>query len=289
MSHQWAQPFRYQRIEQLIQAKATHSLSDLAAMQADVKSLAVVRLLPRLQQARSSHVLAAAAQQQLAGFDGTMAADKAAPLVYWAWHRHLTRAVLADELGEPLYDRLLGQRGYFDSLEGVLARDDAWWCDDKSTPAQESCTDQVNRAFTEALNEIQAQQGSDVAAWQWGRAHLARSEHRPFSKVKWLARWFEVRTPVGGDSYTVNVSRVSLKADATTGEYYLSEHGPSLRGLYDLADRRNSRVVHSTGQSGIVWSPLFRNWAQPWQQVQAVPLFVSPDAPMKVLTLQPAP
>jgi penicillin amidase len=289
LSHQWAQPFRYQRIEQLIEARPTHSLNDLAAMQADVKSLAVVRLLPRLQQAKSTHALAAAAQQQLAGFDGTMAADKAAPLIYWAWHRHLTRLVLADELGEPLYDRLLGQRGYFDSLEGVLARDDAWWCDDKTTAATETCADQVNKAFNAALDEIQALQGSDVAAWQWGRAHVARSEHRPFSKVKWLARWFEVRTPVGGDSYTVNVSRVSLKADATTGEFYLSEHGPSLRGLYDLADRRNSRVVHSTGQSGIVWSPLFRNWAEPWRQVQAVPLFAPADAPMKVLTLQPAP
>lgn len=289
LSHQWALPYRYQRIEQLIEAKATHSLNDLAAIQADVKSLAVPRLLPRLQQARSSHALAPAALQQLAGFDGTMAADQAAPLIYWAWHRHLTRMVLADELGEPLYDRLLGQRGYFDSLEGVLARDDAWWCDDKTTAATETCADQVNRAFTAALDELQALQGSDVAAWQWGRAHMARSEHRPFSKVKWLARWFEVRTPVGGDSYTVNVSRVSLKADATTGEYYLSEHGPSLRGLYDLADRRNSRVVHSTGQSGIVWSPLFRNWAEPWRQVQAVPLFAPADAPMKVLTLQPTP
>ena len=156
---------------------------------------------------------------------------------------------------------LLGQRGYFDALEGALAAPDGWWCDDKTTSALETCPQQVDRALTAALDELQAAHGTDVAAWQWSRAHVARSEHRPFSKVKLLARWFEQRVPVGGDSYTVNVSRVSLKADATTGEYYLSEHGPSLRGLYDLADRANSRVVHSTGQSGIVWSPLFRSLA----------------------------
>jgi len=292
ITHHWALPFRFRRIEQLIAAQPTHSLADLGRMQADVKSLAVAQLLPLLQQAKSSHPLAAAARAQLASFDGTMAADRAAPLVYWAWHRHMTEQVLADELGAPLYDRLLGQRGYFDALEGALAAapgGDGWWCDDKTTPLVETCADQVDRAFTAALGELQAVHGADVAAWQWGKAHIARSEHRPFSKVPVLARWFEVRTPVGGDSYTVNVARVSLKADATTGAYYLSEHGPSLRGLYDLADRANSRVVHSTGQSGIVWSPLFRNLAEPWRRVEGVPLFAPAGAPMQTLAIKPAP
>ena len=287
ISHQWALPYRHQRIEQLIEAAPKHSLADLQRMQGDVKSLAVVRLLPRLLQAQSAHPLAAAAQQQLAGFDGTMAADKAAPLIYWAWHRHFSEQVLADEVGAPLYDRLLGQRGYFDALEGVLARDDAWWCDNKTTPAVETCSEQINRAFSAALDELQALQGSDVAAWQWGRAHQARSEHRPFSKVKLLAKWFEVRAPVGGDSYTVNVGRVSLKADSTTGEFYLDEHGPSLRGRYDLEDATKSQVIHSTGQSGIPWSPLYRSFAERWVRVDAVPLWPAAGTPVKTLLVQP--
>ncbi len=288
ISSHWAQPFRFQRIEQMIDAAPKHSLDDLRRMHADVKSLAAARLLPRLQQARSAHPLAAAAQQQLAGFDGTMAADKAAPLIYWAWHRQLSQQVLTDKVGAPLYDRLLGQRGYFDAIEGVLARDDAWWCDDKTTPVVETCNDQVNRALTAALDELQLLQGTDVAAWQWGRAHQARSEHRPFSRVKPLARWFEQRAPVGGDAYTVNVSRVSLKADATTGEYYLDEHGPSLRGRYDLGDPLQSRVIHSTGQSGVPWSPLFRSFSARWVAVDGVPLWPAPTAPVKTLLVQPA-
>ncbi len=288
ITHHWALPFRHQRIEQLIEASPKHSLADLRRMQGDVKSLAVVRLLPRLLQATSAHPLAAAAQQQLAAFDGTMATERAAPLIYWAWHRHLSEQVLADELGAPLYDRMLGQRGYFDALEGVLARDDAWWCDDKTTPAVETCAEQVNRAFTAALDELQGLQGADVAAWQWGRAHQARSEHRPFSKVKLLAKWFEQRAPVGGDSYTVNVGRVSLKADATTAEFYLDEHGPSLRGLYDLADSRQSRVIHSTGQSGIPWSPLYRSFSPLWTQVDSVPLWPAAGGASQTLLIQPA-
>lgn len=273
ISHQWALPFRHQRIEQMLDARPRHSLDDLAVMHGDVKSLAVARLLPRLLQARSSHPLAGAAMQALKGFDGTMAADQAAPLIFWAWNRQLAQLVLADEVGAAIYERMLGQRGYFDALEGVLARDDGWWCDDKATAAVETCASQVDAAFSAALDELQALQGADVAAWQWGRAHQARSEHRPFSRVKALARWFEVRQPVGGDTYTVNVSRVGLKADTTTGEYYLDEHGPSLRGLYDLADRSRSRVIHSTGQSGIPWSPQYRSFADTWRRVGYVPLF----------------
>ena len=288
ISHQWAMPYRHQRIEQMIEAAPRHSLADLRHMQGDVKSLAVQRLLPRLLQAQSQHPLAAAAQQQLAGFDGTMASDKAAPLIYWAWHRALSERVLADELGLAVYDRLLGQRGYFDALEGVLARDDAWWCDDKTTAAVETCQGQIDAAFTAALVELQALQGTDVAAWQWGRAHQARAEHRPFSRVKLLARWFEQRQTVGGDSYTVNVGRVSLKADASTGEFYLDEHGPSLRGLYDLGDRSQSRVMHSTGQSGIPWSPHFRSFSAPWARVDSVPLWPAPGGPVKALVIVPA-
>src|SRR5690606_22732589 len=53
----------------------------------------------------------------------------------------------------------------------------------------------------------------------------------------------------GGDTYTLNVGRVRLEADARTGERYLDEHGPGFRGLYDLADPSRSRVMQSTGQS----------------------------------------
>lgn len=282
LTNEWALPYRQQRIEQLLSARPLHDLQSLASIQADVVSLATVRLLPHLRKATSNHALAAAAQQQLAGFDGTMAADKAAPLIFWAWARQLALAVFADEMGEQLWDR--SNRAYRDALEGVLERNDGWWCDDKKTPAAETCEQQSSAAFTRALDELQATQGADPAAWQWGRAHQARSEHRPFSRVKSLSKWFELRSPVGGDTYTVNVSRVTLKPDATTGELYLDEHGPSLRALYDLADPAQSRFMHSTGQSGIVFSPLYRNFVERWTKVDYLPVWGGETRSTLVLT-----
>lgn len=286
ITSEWAPPFRQQRIEQMLQARPKHSIDDLRAMQADVKSLAVASVLPWLQRAKAEHPLAAAAQSALEGFDGTMAPERAAPLILWAWQRHLTRLVFADELG-PVYERLIATRTLRDALDGVLARNDGWWCDDKSTAVAETCDQLNDRALAAALDELRASQGDDVARWQWGRAHQARSEHRPFSRVKALARWFELRTPVGGDTFTVNVSRVLYKPDAATGEYYLNEHGPSLRALYDLGDPVQSRFMHSSGQSGIPWSRWYNSFVRPWAEVDYVPVYAR-GAPVATLNLQPA-
>lgn len=284
LTNEWALPYRMQRIEQLLNAKPLHDIASLRAIQADELSLATVRLLPFIRKARSSHPLAAAAMRQLDGFDGTMAADKAAPLIFQAWARQLASGLFADELGAELWER--STRVYREALEGALERNDAWWCDDKATVPAESCQQQIDAAFTRALDELQAAQGPDVGAWQWGRQHQARSEHRPFSRVKALAKWFELRTPVGGDTYTVNVARVSLKPDATTGELYLDEHGPSLRAIYDLGDPAQSRFMHSSGQSGLPFSSLYRAFSARWAQVDYVPVWTQ-DAPLATLVLSP--
>ncbi|MFZ2651545.1 MAG: penicillin acylase family protein, partial [Burkholderiaceae bacterium] len=264
ITNEWFVPYRQQRIEQLLAAKPRHSLASLREIQADVVSLATLRLLPYLRRAQSPHALAQAAQQQLAAFDGTMHAEAPAPLIFWAWARQLTLAVFGDDVGPVLFERTLANRSFRDALEGVLERNDEHWCDRQDTATVETCAQQIDASFTRALDELAQQYGADVAKWQWGAAHVARSEHRPLSNVALLAPWFELRTPVGGDTYTVNVSRVGLRPLARTGELYLDEHGPSLRALYDLGDPSKSRVIHSGGQSGIVFSPLYRSFVAAW-------------------------
>ncbi|MEO7336620.1 MAG: penicillin acylase family protein, partial [Caldimonas sp.] len=283
LTNEWAPPYRMQRIEQLLAARPLHDVESLRAMQADQVSLATVRLLPFLKRAHSLHPLAAAAQAQLAAFDGTMSGDKAAPLIFWAWTRHLTQAVFADDLGPAIWAGSLGTKNFREALEAVLERDDGSWCDDITTPTVETCALQIDIALTRALDELQASQGGDVAAWRWSKVHVARSEHRPFSRVKALASWFELRTPVGGDTYTLNASRVGLRPDPTTHEIYLDEHGPSLRALYDLGDLRQSRVMHSTGQSGNLFSAHYRDFVGPWGRVEYVPLWSAPSVSTLIL------
>jgi penicillin amidase len=270
ITSEWAVPYRQQRIETLLQARPRHDKESLRRIQADQVSLAAQRLLPWLRQAQPTHALGAAALQRLAAFDGEMRASDVAPTIFAAWARELTRAVFADELGgDESYLRQVGRSDFRAALEGVLERNDAWWCDDKATPAAESCAMLVSRSLDRALDELQQRLGPDMARWQWGAVHLARSEHRPFSKVPVLAPWFELRVATGGDNYTVNVARYHLKGS----EPYLNEHAASLRAIYDLGDPANSSVMHSSGQSGLVLAPEFRRFVEPWRAVSDLPLW----------------
>lgn len=286
ITSEWMLPYRQQRIERLLGQRPLHTLDSLAAIQADVLSTATQRLLPWLRRARSEHPLAEAARRELEGFEGTMAAERAAPLIFWAWVRQLTLGVFSDDVGPALLEQQLARRGFRDALEGVLARNDTGWCDDRRTAAIETCAQQSDCALTRALNELQVRYGDDLSNWNWGDAHAARAEHRPFSHVARLAPWFELRVPMGGDTYTVNAARVSLRPDAQTGELFLDEHGPSLRALYDLADRRRSRFIHNTGQSGLPFSMNYRGFVDAWARGVYQPLWDS-EPPSERLRLEP--
>lgn len=283
LTSEWHLPYRAQRIELLLAEKRQHSVESLRAIQSDVVSLAARSLLPALRSARPTHALGAQALALLRDFDGTMSAHGAAPLIYAAWARSLTRAVFADDVGEALYDSLGGNRDFRAGLEGVLARNDASWCDDRRTDLLETCQMQIDSAMDTALTELVLLYGDDLSQWRWGDAHVARSQHRPFSRVSWLAPWFEVRVPSGGDTYTVNTGRYSTRGSAA----YVNEHAATLRAIYDLGDPSNSGIMHTTGQSGLVFSEHYRSFARRWMEAGLVSLWAGGSAAPSVLTLQP--
>ena len=65
-------------------------------------------------------------------------------------------------------------------LEAVLARNDGWWCDDKTTPTTETCADQAGLALTRALDELQPLAPPQPASRpaQHAAAHASRDPHR---------------------------------------------------------------------------------------------------------------
>ena len=167
ITSEWHPPYRQQRIEALLRSVPKHDKESLRRIQADVRSLSAKKLLTWLRQARPTHPLGASAMQRLAGFDGDMVASDAAPLIFAAWAREMTRAVFADEMGgDEMYLRHVGSRDFRVGLEGVLERNDAWWCDDKTTPEVETCAQLVSRSLDRALGELQQRMGSNMSRWR---------------------------------------------------------------------------------------------------------------------------
>ncbi|MBU1353605.1 MAG: penicillin acylase family protein [Gammaproteobacteria bacterium] len=279
LTQDWALPYRYERIAQLIEATEKHDAQSMQAIHSDVTSLATRRLLPHLLQAQSAHPLAAAAQAQLKGFDGVMDAQRSAPLVFAAWTDELARGLIIPRIGEERFAATYGKRDYRAGIEGMLERNDTWWCQPTS------CTDQSAAALGRALDRLQAAYGADPAQWRWGAAHPALSAHRPFGNVTALARFFDVSVPSHGDSYTINVGQYN--AGEAKGPF-VNRHAASLRAVYDLADLEQSRFIYQTGQSGLVFSPRYRDMSTTWAQTGYRALQRQPSGWVHELTLAPA-
>jgi penicillin amidase len=135
------------------------------------------------------------------------------------------------------------------------------------TRRAESCDDVLTESLDRALADLKKRYGNDLHKWSWGNAHPAEHRHRPFSRSRWLARFFDIRVPTPGDAYTVNAGRSDLNDEAAP---YASHHAASYRAIYDLADPEASLFIQSTGQSGNPLSPHYRAFAEPWARGEYV-------------------
>ncbi|MBB1629617.1 penicillin acylase family protein [Cupriavidus sp. UME77] len=297
LTSEWTVPYRYQRIRTLIDATERHTMDSFGAIQKDTLSLAVRDALPLLLASPIASDPALPERERaliasLRKWDGDMQPRLSEPLVATAWLRELSRVLFEDKVGDPLFNRLWEQRNVQQPMLNVLRNprgQGAFWCDDSTTPATESCDDAIAKAWRLAIADLDRRYGDKPERWRWGQAHAARSEHKPFGKQPYLAGLFNVKVPSGGDTYTVNVGRHNLRDEAAPFE---SVHAASLRAIYDLSDLAESRFMDSTGQSGNVTSTHYRDWTDKWAAVQYITMAPGRRAPgneaFDTLVLQPA-
>lgn len=268
ITFEWTAPHRADRIEELLAATPRHSMATTRDIMADVRSNAVREILPLLLRAPVAGERERAVVARLAAFDGTMAVDRAEPLIVTAWLREVARGIMRAPFGPELFDAYFDQRHVF--VFNVLAghaRHEGW-CVHEGRP-DPGCEQLVSAALTRALDDLTRRFGADQNRWRWGEAHAARSEHRPFARVGALSPIFDVRVPHPGDTFTVNVGRPVFRNEA---EPFVTRHAASLRAIYDLADLDRSVMIHSTGQSGLPVSLDYRSFAQNWAEVRFVPI-----------------
>jgi len=285
ISSEWQPPYRADRIRALLESTPKHDVRSFARAQADVVSLAMRELLPRLAATRPRSEGAKRALAMLAKWDATMSVDRPEPLIAWGWWRELTRSLYADELGEAFAGNWLARASF---VLSVLSGEAAAWCDKVGTPAVETCDEALAESLEAALADLRRRYGADMAAWRWGTAHAARSEHRPFSRQPLLARVFDINVPSPGDTYTVNVGRNNLNDEARP---FANRHAASLRAVYDLADLEKSLFIHSGGQSGNVLSEHYAAFSEAWAKTEYIPMVtqrkVLEAAPHRLLRLAP--
>lgn len=267
---EWVEPFRAQRIEQMLAEGTAYGVDDFARMQLDVESGPAELLLPILLEAARAGAVGERERSALArlqAWNREMRADRPEPLLFAEWTRQLARSIYADELGE-LFQDAWAER--FSFLRNVLTdhAGQSHWCNDIGTPQAEICSERIVGALQLALDELERRHGRDMASWTWGSDHQARARHFPLSRVPVLRDWFDVTAPADGASHTVNVGAYDLVDD----EPFESHHAAGFRAVYDLSNLSASRFLLNTGQSGHVLSRHYRDWAQRWPRNELLPV-----------------
>jgi penicillin amidase len=192
------------------------------------------------------------------------------------WTRELSYEIFADELGSDLFEEYWDPGNFHQAMVNILKNKDGLsrWCASALHPKQ-TCDDVLSNSLEAALNDLTKRFGKNMAKWRWSDPHIARSAHRPFSAIPLLAKVFDIRVPVPGDSFTVNVGHYNLRSK---NDLFVTNEAPSLRALYDLSNLDNSRFIQSTGQSGNVLSPLYRNYTQRWADMKYLPMTTRREA-----------
>ncbi len=275
----WSDPYRGDRVEEVIRSGRKHTLLDMAQLQTDYLSLPARELVPFLSSLHSNDQQLEKARRLLLDWDYHLLAESVAAGIYNAWE---------DRLVENLEKHLVPEeaRPYLSlSLKKVID----WLAlpDDKFGEDPIAGRDAfLLQCLADAVDDLTARLGTDMDSWQYGQlAYKHVLIRHPLSN----AVKAEVRqqldvgpAPRGGNSYTVN--------NTSGGDN--QTHGATFRVIIDTGDWDRTLATNSPGQAGDPASPLYRNLFPIWVRDAYFPLFYSREKIEKValrkLNLQPA-
>ncbi len=267
LSRQWGDHYRAARIEELLGNGGKQSADSTAAIQGDHVSLMARDLLRYMLAVPADRLpksaTAAPALALLRNWDGTMARDRAEPLVFTAWLAALNHRLYADELGDWGAD-FVSLRP--DVVKLILTQHNGW-CDDQTTTPVETCGEILALSLGDALAWIEERYGSQVSAWRWGAAHRAELRHRMFSSLPVIRSFGTLSIESDGDGRTVNKQDMNVRDRRAP---FAARHGAGVRAIYTLADLDASRFILSTGPAGHPLSRFYDSMLRDWRDIRYV-------------------
>ncbi|MCO1579933.1 penicillin acylase family protein [Crossiella sp. SN42] len=259
----WSDPYRYQRIAEVLNSKAKLSFEDSLKLQNDFLSIPARKITGVLKSLSSEDPKVKASLALLTGWNHVAGPESAAAALYEPWFtKHLgpkfIQAVLpgVDFIQRPdtqvLIDALEHPENYF-GADGKAKRDKL-----------------LIDTLVSARAEVEKLLGADQASWQWGKLQHTKFEN-PVSPLVDEATRKRLNVgpfPRGGASDTVNNSEYESADFRHIG-------GASLRVVIDVGNWDGSKAVNAPGQSGNPADPHYKDLAETWRKGEYFPLVYS--------------
>ena len=261
VGYTWSDPFRGNRINEVLSPHDSLTLEDLTSLQVDYLSLPARALTPMLLkipfQGRSNK-----AKSMLEDWDYRLDPHSIEAAIYTAFERELER--LAHEQLVPTEVQSFIIRINLTKLIGWLSEPTSEIFG--STP-EKTRTALLTQAFQRGVESLTQKLGPDMNQWQYGQAKL---KHTYLKHA--LGKWVDEKTqkllnlgPLsrGGNAYTVG----------STGSDYQQRSGASFRMIINTGDWDAAIATNGPGQSGNPASPFYNNLFEPWSQDRYFPVY----------------
>ncbi|MGD6870631.1 penicillin acylase family protein [Sutcliffiella horikoshii] len=282
ISNIWAQPYRQQRIQDVLESKEKLNVDDMMQLQFDHYNLQAEEFVPILLKNTDIFNLREIDREALETFenwDFTDSTDLAAPLLFHFWMEEIANLLFNNDISEDVLKLFEGKGNVVDQLirEAHQGKEGIWITEKGGLQnvLQESLTNAVDRASNF--------QGEKPANWKWGEVHAAEFSH-PLSAVNPLHLLFNRKgaLPMRG-------SRVTVGAAGWNSETGKVNHGAAWRTVVDMKNPLESYNVVGPGQSGHVMSPWYHDQMDDWTEGRYHQTFMGDEyrEEAKTLVLQP--
>jgi penicillin amidase len=252
LAFDWAAPYRFQRIDEVLRKGEKFKIEDFQRLQHDETSLPARQLIALLDKfPGGGSPESDQARKMLQGWNKVLGRDSAAAALFEVWMRRLpqrfvetqvpreSRELVTRNLDTPTLVRMLSEAP--DELRKQVMLD----------------------SLADAFRETRTLLGSDASAWRWGKLHTITFRH-PLANTPARSSVLN-RGPVarGGDGTTPN---------ATSGPNFRQASGASYRHILDFADWDRSVFTSTPGQSGQPGSPHYDDLLPLWSEGKYAPL-----------------
>nr|WP_284705878.1 penicillin acylase family protein [Lysinibacillus sp. OL1_EC] len=252
----WAQPYRFERIKEVLEENDAITVDDMMALQMDQHNLYAREFLPDLltsikekdQNGKYADIMA-----MLEKWDMVDAKESGAPLVFHTLMIKLQEVLFKDQMPEDMYGIMYGKFNITDQLlRTAYSGEKSIWIEE-----QGGIDETVYKAFELTIAQLEDQFGKNSSKWQWGDYHQLTFDHTLGSASPILAAYFNAKkVPIGGSKVTVQAADNDLAGNV--------DHGASWRFVVDVGDLSSAYHIVGPGQSGHVKSDWYQDQVLDW-------------------------
>ncbi len=263
MAYRWADPFRGDRINEILAAGKKVSMEDMKKLQTDYFSIPARTLVPLLKNLSFTDSLAILAQKFLLDWDFILSEESIPAGIYNAWERELQRKKF-EYMPDPEAQEIISSVQLTTLIRWIMNPEIKF-----GRNAEPQRDHYLAGTFKTAVDGLSRKYGDNPADWKYGQAKYKHVQIRhPLGGVVNEELQIQLNTPAlprGGNQYT----------PGSTSGANNQVSGATFRIIVDVNDWDGSVGTNAPGQSGDPGSRFYKNLFKPWAGDEYFPVYFS--------------